>query len=80
MDLGYRRPGDQLLSSSSAALAPHRAEVVVPPQVETRLDPICSAMGRPVISHSALASGLMLISIALLWFNVPTRTRLVADA
>lgn len=80
MDLGYRRPGDQPLSSSSAAPAPYPKDPEVPSRAETRLDPIYSTVSRPVISHAALGSGLMLIGIALLWFDSPPRTRPVADA
>jgi hypothetical protein len=79
MDLGYRRPGDEPLSCSSEALAPHRTEVELLPQAETRLDQVCNVFNRPVISHAALGSGLMLIGIALVWFDLPTRTRPVAD-
>jgi len=74
-DLGYRRPGDEPLPLVSHSLAPPLQEPRMPEPRDTRLDRLCRRFASPPASQASLAGGLMLMAVALIWFDLPTSQR-----
>ena len=71
--LGYRRPGDTALPFAYGALVPPLDEPVVEGPPETPLDRLARSFAGPPVAPASLAAGLMLMAVALLCFNVPSR-------
>jgi len=77
---GYTGEGQEPLPFEPAA--PALDNPVPEPQLyETRLDRLCRLFSAPLLAGAALVCGMMLITVSLLCFNMPTRTRSdLADA
>ena len=71
-DLGYGRPGEQPLPLLHGA----RPRPLPTPELiaaeQTHLDVVCRMFSRPMVKHASLASGLMLLAVAVIWFEIPT--------
>lgn len=75
-DLGYHRPGEQPLPLLGHVGGRPLPTSECPPPVETRLDAVCRLFSAPLVRHASLASGLLLLAIGVIWFEIPTtRTR-----
>ena len=71
-DLGYRRPGEQPLPFTPEGVGAPAAVVEAP---VTRMETVCRLFRRPVIRQASLVGGLMILAIAMVWFDMPTRSR-----
>jgi len=68
-DLGYHRPDEEPLPSSGRHLCPPLASAAPEPPPEPAIAPLCRTFSRPVIKQVTVAVGVMLLGIALLWFE-----------
>lgn len=68
-DLGYHRPDEEPLPSSGRHLCPPLASAVPEAPPDPAIAPLCRTFSRPVIKQVTVAVGVMLLGIALLWFE-----------
>ena len=72
-DLGYRRPNEVPLPSDGNHLCPPLATCMPEPLPAPALARVCRIFSRPVVKQVTIAAGVMLLGIALLWFETPAR-------
>lgn len=74
-DLGYRRSDERLLPDLGEAASRSLATELPVEEPTTHLVSLCRIFSRPTVKHASLAGGLLMLAVAVVWFDLPLAAR-----